>query len=52
MSCTVLLLYTARLSLGASSSLLTFVVLAETCRVVVSSLYCFHASGEMERSLH
>jgi hypothetical protein len=48
--CTVLLLYTAGLSLGTSSSLPTSVVPVETRCVVVSSLYCFLASGEMERS--
>jgi hypothetical protein len=51
-SCTVHLLYTARLSSGTSSSLPTSVVLVETCCVVVSSLYCFCASGEMGSSSH
>jgi hypothetical protein len=51
-SCMVQPLYTTSLSLGTSSSLPTLVVPAETHRIVVSSLYCFRASGEMARSLH
>jgi hypothetical protein len=50
--CTVQPLYTAGLSSGTSSSLPTSVVPADTRRVMVSSLYCFHASGEMESSSH
>jgi hypothetical protein len=49
-SCIAHPLYTAGLSSETSSSLPTSVVPADTHRVVVSSLYCFCASGEMDRS--
>jgi hypothetical protein len=45
--CTMHFLYTTDLLLGTSSSLPTSIVLAETCHVMVSSLYCFRASSEM-----
>jgi hypothetical protein len=45
-------LYTARLLLETSSSLLTSVVPAEACHVIVISVYCFCTSGEMESSSH
>jgi hypothetical protein len=51
-SCIVHPLYTAGLSSGTSSSLPTSVVPADTHCVVVSSLYCFCTSGEMDSSSH
>jgi hypothetical protein len=51
-SCIVHLLYTVGLSSGTSSNLLTSIVLADTHHVMVSSLYCFHASGKIESSSH
>jgi hypothetical protein len=44
--CIIHLLYTARLSSGTSSNLLTSVVLADTRCIVVSSLYCFCRHGK------
>jgi hypothetical protein len=49
-SCIAHPLYTVGLSSGTSSSLPTSVVPADTRRVVVNSLYCFHASGEIDNS--
>jgi hypothetical protein len=51
-SCTIQPLYTAGLLSRTSSNLLTSIVPVDTCRIVVSSLYCFCASGEMESSSH
>jgi hypothetical protein len=51
-SCIVHPLYTAGLLSETSSSLLTSIVPADICCIVVSSLYCFCASGEIESSSH